>query len=198
MRDVQTTGKTATGDSAVRGYPRRRASVAARLGKPERLDGTHVGGTRTRSARRKMAHVGRQGVATPYSANWTAGFAAACAACCDGDRNGAAGAAEKTTSVGQIASSTRKGCTLCKPPMRVSFNPLGGNTINRRAGCGKTASPVRREGGPGLQPALPTPTTQTPLQDGRDGAMRCGTISPRPWRARPTGPCPMPVHSPRS
>ena len=27
-------------------------------------------------------------------------------------------------------------------------NPLGGKTINRRAGCGKTASPVRREGEP--------------------------------------------------
>jgi len=27
-------------------------------------------------------------------------------------------------------------------------NPLGGNTIDRRAGCGKTARPVRREGGP--------------------------------------------------
>ncbi|MCY2969028.1 MAG: hypothetical protein NT069_36290, partial [Planctomycetota bacterium] len=29
-----------------------------------------------------------------------------------------------------------------------SVNPPWGNTINRRAGCGKTARPVRREGGP--------------------------------------------------
>jgi RNA-directed DNA polymerase len=28
------------------------------------------------------------------------------------------------------------------------LNPLAGKTINRRAGCGKSASPVRREGGP--------------------------------------------------
>src|SRR5260221_7885221 len=26
------------------------------------------------------------------------------------------------------------------------FNPLRGNTINRRAGCGRSARPVRREG----------------------------------------------------
>ncbi len=36
-------------------------------------------------------------------------------------------------------------------------NPLGGKTTNRRAGCGRSARPVRREGGPGIQPALPTP-----------------------------------------
>ncbi|MCX7420279.1 MAG: hypothetical protein NT013_12165, partial [Planctomycetia bacterium] len=28
------------------------------------------------------------------------------------------------------------------------FNPLAGKTINRRAGCGKPARPVRREGRP--------------------------------------------------
>jgi hypothetical protein len=27
-------------------------------------------------------------------------------------------------------------------------NPLGGKTTDRRAGCGRSASPVRREGGP--------------------------------------------------
>ena len=32
--------------------------------------------------------------------------------------------------------------------MAWKVNPLEGKTINRRAGCGKTASPVRREGGP--------------------------------------------------
>ena len=32
--------------------------------------------------------------------------------------------------------------------MLVKANPLAGKTINRRAGCGRTASPVRREGRP--------------------------------------------------
>jgi len=37
-------------------------------------------------------------------------------------------------------------------------NPLEGKTINRRAGCGKTASPVRREGGPKpIGPPYPYP-----------------------------------------
>jgi hypothetical protein len=56
MRDVRDTGKKPSpGDSAVRGYSRRRASVDSRLGEPVCLDGPHVGDTRTRSARRKMA-----------------------------------------------------------------------------------------------------------------------------------------------
>ena len=41
------------------------------------------------------------------------------------------------------------GLLPCKPPIFVSYNPHRGNTINWRAGCGKFASPVRREGGPG-------------------------------------------------
>jgi RNA-directed DNA polymerase len=31
-----------------------------------------------------------------------------------------------------------------------AVNPLGGKTTNRRAGCGRSARPVRREGGPGI------------------------------------------------
>ena len=37
------------------------------------------------------------------------------------------------------------------------INPLRGNTTNWRAGCGKSASPVRREGRPANQSAFPTP-----------------------------------------
>ena len=66
-----------------------------------------------------------------------------------GGRNGVEGDAERTTNVGPIASSTNTGCSPCKPPIFVLYNPHGGNTINWRAGCGKSASPVRREGGPG-------------------------------------------------
>ena len=43
--------------------------------------------------------------------------------------------------------------------MSWSVNPLGGKTINRRAGCGKSASPVRREGRPNSI-GLPYPYAQ--------------------------------------
>ena len=40
--------------------------------------------------------------------------------------------------------------------MRRFASPLGGKTIDRRAGCGRPASPVRREG---ETTSLPTPIT---------------------------------------
>jgi hypothetical protein len=52
--------------------------------------------------------------------------------------------------------------------MRQSASPLEGKTTDWRAGCGRSASPVRREGGPG-QPALPTPIPQHgAAMDGRN------------------------------
>src|SRR5215831_7549051 len=42
----------------------------------------------------------------------------------------------------------RRGCLALWPPLRQMANPQRGKTTNRRAGCGKTACPVRREGGP--------------------------------------------------
>ena len=47
-------------------------------------------------------------------------------------------------------------------PLRFrSVNPLGGKTTDRRAGCGRSACPVRREGGPGpLGPSSPYTQSQ--------------------------------------
>src|SRR5215510_9991016 len=42
----------------------------------------------------------------------------------------------------------RRGCLALWPPLRQMANPQRGKTTNRRAGCGRTACPVRREGGP--------------------------------------------------
>ena len=39
--------------------------------------------------------------------------------------------------------------------MHWPFSPLRGNTINRRAVCGRSARTVRREGGPDIRPSLP-------------------------------------------
>ena len=50
--------------------------------------------------------------------------------------------------------------------MRRRVNPLVGKTINRRAGCGKPARPVRREGEPLTRLSLPL---SRPLGNGRKG-----------------------------
>jgi hypothetical protein len=41
-----------------------------------------------------------------------------------------------------------RGFTPRRKPIVWPVNPLEGKTINRRAGCGRSARPVRREGGP--------------------------------------------------
>ena len=57
----------------------------------------------------------------------------------------------------QMTSLPGRGCSAWKPPMPWLFNPLEGKTINRRAGCGRTARPVRRGGSRGTQPGFLTP-----------------------------------------
>ena len=47
---------------------------------------------------------------------------------------------------GGIATSLHLGCSVLPLPMFQPVNPHEGKTINRRAGCGRSASPVRREG----------------------------------------------------
>ena len=73
-------------------------------------------------------------------------------------------------------------------PMQRRVNPLEGKTINRRAGCGRSARPVRREGGPNSigspYPYLEIPMPQSfvnkpPLQGGG-----CFYRSPRPPAAK--------------
>ncbi len=49
---------------------------------------------------------------------------------------------------GRTPTFTTLGCLASPQLMRRLVNPVTGKTINWRAGCGKTASPVRREGGP--------------------------------------------------
>src|SRR6266702_6882288 len=50
------------------------------------------------------------------------------------------------TSNGPTPSLPSRGSSACKQPMPKHASPLAGNTINRRAGCGRSARPVRREG----------------------------------------------------
>jgi len=47
-----------------------------------------------------------------------------------------------------LAFSPDRGCIVWKRPMSRPVNPYEGETIDWRAGCGKSASPVRREGRP--------------------------------------------------
>jgi hypothetical protein len=54
-----------------------------------------------------------------------------------------------------MPSLTAMGCSACRKPMKPHASPLEGKTTNWRAGCGRSASPVRREG----EETLPTPIT---------------------------------------
>src|SRR6185312_7303306 len=58
---------------------------------------------------------------------------------------------------GPIASLPGMGCSACRQPMKRLVSPLVGKTTGRRAGCGRPAHPVQREGEAGQQPLLPTP-----------------------------------------
>ena len=46
-----------------------------------------------------------------------------------------------------VPSLPNTGFLACTKPMSWPASPLAGKTINRRAGCGRSARPVRREGG---------------------------------------------------
>lgn len=88
--------------------------------------------------------------------------------------------AGRTISAGLMPSLPSLGCSLWSLPLLRSVHPLGGKTTDWRAGCGRPAGPVRREGGPGpLGPPYPylisfTPSGQLlPLCD-------AGTLT-RPW-----------------
>jgi hypothetical protein len=59
-----------------------------------------------------------------------------------------------------------------------SVSPLEGKTTDRRAGCGRSASPVRREGGPGNWLSLPLLSPHvlnemTGSVAGHDGVRQC-------------------------
>jgi hypothetical protein len=48
---------------------------------------------------------------------------------------------------GKCAFFAEHGRSACKTPMHWFASPLAGKTIDWRAGCGRSARPVRREGG---------------------------------------------------
>ena len=64
-------------------------------------------------------------------------------------RRGRRGSHRRTAPIrhaGRMPSLPNMGCSACRTPMMRSASPLEGNTTDRRAGCGRSASPVRREG----------------------------------------------------
>src|SRR6186997_1272234 len=74
-----------------------------------------------------------------------------------------------TIIAGRMPSLLSRGCSPTSQPMLRPVNPLEGKTTDRRAGCGRSASPVRREGEPGTQPALPTPIVPAPTRGASPG-----------------------------
>jgi hypothetical protein len=62
---------------------------------------------------------------------------------------------------GPTPSLPSTGSSACSEPMPRPASPLAGKTANRRAGCGRSASPVRREGA-ALAAPYPYQKTVTP------------------------------------
>ena len=75
------------------------------------------------------------------------GFADDFAASCENAAVAAVEAEGKIINGGRTATSLILGYSVLWQPMSQPVNPHEGKTINRRAGCGRSASPVRREGG---------------------------------------------------
>ena len=63
---------------------------------------------------------------------------------------------DKVISTGPTHTLQGTGSTAWRWPMPWPVSPLGGNTTNWRAVCGRSARTVRREGRP-AQPVFPTP-----------------------------------------
>ena len=79
---------------------------------------------------------------------------------------------------GPTPSLRSVGCSAWWQPMPPPVTPLGGKTTDRRAGCGRTARPVRRGRDPGNRVLLPlsgqeqtehSPTASRRLQLVEDG-----------------------------
>ena len=74
------------------------------------------------------------------------GFVVVFAAFCENASVAAVEAEGTIINAGEIATSLILGYSVLWQPMSQPVNPHEGKTINRRAGCGRSASPVRREG----------------------------------------------------
>ena len=91
------------------------------------------------------------------SARWTAGSPCGCGASCANSRN-YRGSPRYAVRIITLAE-----CLLCRAwavqpagrPMPRPVNPLEGKTTDWRAGCGRSACPVRREGGRVTAPPYP-------------------------------------------
>ena len=115
---------------------------------------------------------GTSSTATARRSAWsTAGFAAGCGASCGGDAE-QRGSHRRTAPIrhgGRMPSLLNMGCSACRTPMMRFASPLVGNTTDWRAGCGRSASPVRREG---EAVPLPTPIVVAECHDGWPGQAR--------------------------
>ena len=80
------------------------------------------------------------------SGPWIAGCACGCGVFSASVRAERAVVGGGIISVGRTLLLPRSGTSPWKQPLRRRVNPLVGKTINWRAGCGRPARPVRREG----------------------------------------------------
>jgi len=77
---------------------------------------------------------------------WISGYAGAFGVSCAGGRIERESVEDLIISAGLTHSFGRMGFSALQMPIELYSSPLGGKTTDRRAGCGRSASPVRREG----------------------------------------------------
>src|SRR6266568_2512301 len=111
------------------------------------LQGKACGRSSTASTQCCVAGSLTSGTATARrSALSTDGYAAGCEACCATTAEDGASPGVTTIIAGPTPSLPRMGSSACNEPMPWPASPLAGKTTNWRAGCGRSARPVRREG----------------------------------------------------
>ena len=86
-------------------------------------------------------------VAARHSLRSTAGSGGGCAISCENSTGARGSRAATTISSGPMPTLPSMGFSACETPMSNYASPLAGKTIDWRAGCGRSARPVRREGG---------------------------------------------------
>ena len=79
---------------------------------------------------------------------WISGYAGVFGVSCAGARIERESVEDSIISAGLTHSFGRMGFSALPMPIELYSSPLGGKTTDRRAGCGRSACPVRREGGP--------------------------------------------------
>jgi Reverse transcriptase (RNA-dependent DNA polymerase) len=127
------------------------------------------------------------------SVRWTAGSACVCGVSCASVLGARATGTAMTTDVGPMRSLRGRGYIIWKKPTTPRVNPLRGNTINGRAGCGKSCAAERgaesltESGETRREVSGPSGLPEGESQRGKQHAREAG-VTRRRLRCRPARP----------